>query len=131
MENKSFEPTRKNGGINKSLPVYYIWPEKFGISNRNTLAEKSATTRSLVSLDRHDKQSVTSSKGKVCEETVSLTGSKRSQAALNLRKMRLSLETEKVRNIWKNNKNFYNRNSEKSKTKCVLFEWNMIYMKQN
>ncbi|KAG5865988.1 hypothetical protein JTB14_036920 [Gonioctena quinquepunctata] len=97
MENTSFKPTRKNAGINKSLSVDYIWPEKFGISNRNTLAEKADTTMSLVSLDRHDQKSVTSSKGKVCEETVSVTSSKRSQATLNLRKMRLSLKTEKVR----------------------------------
>ncbi|KAG5888514.1 hypothetical protein JTB14_018445 [Gonioctena quinquepunctata] len=97
MENTSFKPTRKNAGINKSLSVDYIWPEKFGISNRNTLAEKADTPRSLVSLDRHDQKSVTSSKGKVCEETVSVTSSKRSQATLNLRKMRLSLKTEKVR----------------------------------
>ncbi|KAG5877535.1 hypothetical protein JTB14_019238 [Gonioctena quinquepunctata] len=97
MENTSFKLTRKNAGINKSLSVDYIWPEKFGISNRNTLAEKADRTRSLVSLDRHDQKSVTSSKGKVCEETVSVTSSKRSQATLNLRKMRLSLKTEKVR----------------------------------
>ncbi|KAG5871018.1 hypothetical protein JTB14_021087 [Gonioctena quinquepunctata] len=92
VEITSFKPTRKNAGINKSLSVDYIWPEKCRISNRNTLAEKADTTRSLVSL-----VSVTSSKGKVCEETVSVTSSKRSQAALSLRKMILSLKTEKVR----------------------------------
>ncbi|KAG5870460.1 hypothetical protein JTB14_032742 [Gonioctena quinquepunctata] len=118
LEKTSFKPTRKNAGMNKSLSVDYLWPEKFGISNRNTLAEKADTTRSLVSLDRHDQKSVTDSEEKVYEETVSVTSSKGSQAALNSRKMSVSLKTKKKGDSWENKKNFYNRNSVKSKIEC-------------